>query len=699
MKGRRFIYDTKTSNISFRQTAIDLKNLGVKNNLFFLKLYDESLQGIDPHSPFLPQETIMRIIQECVINPWYFLRECVYLPSQGGSTMRFELHRANLAMVFLLLNGIDNYTTIPRQKGKTQSAAAIILWSFLFGTTNSQMLFVNIKEDGAIENLNRVKAQRDLLPEYMQFKVAIDEDGKLIAGTNKNTKSLINYSNKNKIVVAASASSLAKAEQIGRGYSQPLQYYDEFEFTNFNSTIVEAAGPAYAKAAINAEKNHGIYGRIFTSTPGNLEDQMGQEAAIMIDGMCRFSETMYDKYYNEGKDALKEYIRKNSTNSIVYIEYQYQQLGEDERWFYEMCRSVNFKPDKIKREVLIQRISTSSLSPFSPEDLIALDHYRSTPVEERYIMPDYKLDIYEKINKEKCYFIGVDVSNGYGQDNSAVIVLDPYEMQIVAEFKSPFIGVPDLIKFLRILIKMHIPRGILCIERNMNGESVIAFLRKSDVRHALYYDYQKELCDSQVEDKLDSKGLLKLEAARRRLFGVYTQGRSRTAMFTLLDKYMNEKKDLFRGREVISDIKKLIKKNNKIVAGTGHHDDCIMALLIALYVIAYGKQLNRFGFYPGEFIPDSIIKEEDDKHILMQALEEIPELKELYGEIHNQTSDDYDRMLMQSMSYREISEEEQTYTTKSGVRVTTRSYTDSDNDDPNSGYVSLPDDFLSFLNS
>lgn len=699
MRARKFIYDTKTTNVSFRQTAIDLKNLGIKNNLFFLKLYDESLQGIDPHSPFLPQETIIKIIQECVINPWYFLRECVYLPAQGGTTMRFELHRANLAMIFLLLNGIDTYTTIPRQKGKTQSAVAGVLWTFLFGTTNSQMLFVNIKEEGAIENLNRLKAQRDLLPEYMQFKVAVDDEGKLIAGTNKHTKSLINYTNKNKIIVAPSASSLARAEQIGRGYSQPVQYYDEFEFINFNSTIVEAAGPAYAKSAINAAKNNGIYGRIFTSTPGNLEDASGKEAAIMIDGMCRFSDTFYDKFATDGKEALKEYIRKNSKNSIVYIEYSYKQLGEGESWFYEMCRSVNFKPEKIKREILIQRISSSSLSPFSPDDLLALEHYVTSPIEERYIMPDYKLDIYEKINKEKCYFVGVDVSNGYGQDNSAVVVFDPYEMQIIAEFKSPFIGVPDLIKFLRILIKMHIPRGILCIERNMNGESVISFLRKSDVRHAIYYDHQKELCDSQIEDKLDNKGLLKLEAARRRLFGVYTQGKSRTAMFLLLDKYMNEKKDLFRGREVISDIKKLIKKNNKIIAGPGHHDDCIMALLIALYVLAYGKQLNRFGYYAGEFIPESITKEVDDKQAIMSALEEIPELKQLYGEVHNLTSDDYDKELMRAMSHREITEEEHTYKTKSGVKVTTRSYTDSDNEDPNAGYTSLPDDFLNFLNS
>ena len=223
---RKYIIDTKTRNISFKQTAADLNRLGIKNNLFFLRLYDPSLQGVDPHSPLLSEGMAIKIINECIINPWYYLREVARIPEQGGTSMPFQLHRGNLAVVFLFLNGIDNYITIPRQKGKTQSICAILLWAFLFGTTNSEFLFVNIKEDGAINNLNRLKAQRDLLPEFLQFKVRLTDDGRLVPGTNKNIKSLENFSNGNKIVVASSASSVSKADQIGRGYSQPIQYYD-----------------------------------------------------------------------------------------------------------------------------------------------------------------------------------------------------------------------------------------------------------------------------------------------------------------------------------------------------------------------------------------------------------------------------------------------------------------------------------------
>lgn len=696
---RNYIIDTKTTNLSFRQTAADLHRLGIKNNLFMLRLYDKDLQGVDPFSPLLSQPTIMKIINECIINPWYYLREIARIPEQGGTSIPFQLHRGNLAVVFLFINGIDNYITIPRQKGKTQSILSILLWAFLFGTTNSEMLFVNIKEDGAINNLNRLKAQRDELPKYLQSNVVVDDDGRIVPGTDRNVKKLTNFGNKNKIVVASSASSVTKADSIGRGYTQPIQYYDEVEFINHIATIMEAAGPAFEKASQNAKKNGAIYGRLFSSTPGDLDSGPGQDAATILENSCRFTEKMYDIFAENGKLALEEYVRHNSANGIVYIEFNYHQLGEDEEWFHRMARVVNNKPEKIKRELLLQRISGSTLSPFSPEDIMALESNKADPIEERFIMPNFKLDIYEPLNPQKCYFVGVDVSNGYGQDNSAVIILDPYQLKIVAEFKSPYIGVPDLVKFLRLLVKKVIPRAILCIERNMNGESVISFLRESDVRHSVYYDYVKELCEGTVEDKLDPKGLLKLEAARRRLFGVYTQGNSRKAMFLLLDKYMVESKELFRGRDVINDIKKLIMKKGKIQAGPGAHDDCIMALLICLYVYHYGKQLNRFGFYRGEFIPDEVKSEEDEQKEIAQILEDIPELKQIYGEPQAlKTSDDYEIDIMKEiMKNQRMIASNNYYDSENDMIVRTENLNE-DLEDPMGGYSDIGADFFTMLN-
>ena len=239
---RKFIYDVNTSNISFVQTAVDLKKLGIKNNMFFLKLYDPALRGVDPYDPDISNDMIVRIINECIINPWYYLREVARIPDQGNPKgVPYLLNRANLAATWCFLNGIDHYLVIPRQIGKTESTIASITWAFLFGTTNSEMMFLNITADRAYANLAKVKDQRSLLPPYLQFKIAFDDEGKEIKGTD-NTKSLKNASNGNSIVTKPSARGIESAERIGRGSSQVIQYYDEFEFISYIKTIMEAAG-------------------------------------------------------------------------------------------------------------------------------------------------------------------------------------------------------------------------------------------------------------------------------------------------------------------------------------------------------------------------------------------------------------------------------------------------------------------------
>ena len=114
----KYTYDIDTPNMTFIQTAKDLKSLGIKNCMFFLKLYDRNLVGVDPHDPDLSPEMQMRMISECTVNPWYFLRECVRIPDQGNPRgVPYKLNRANLALSWCVLNSIDVYEVIPRQIG------------------------------------------------------------------------------------------------------------------------------------------------------------------------------------------------------------------------------------------------------------------------------------------------------------------------------------------------------------------------------------------------------------------------------------------------------------------------------------------------------------------------------------------------------------------------------------------------------
>ena len=121
--------DTATQNLSFIKMAIQLNKMGVRNNTFFLSLYDKDLIGVDPHN--LQDESLElrgRIAQECKINYWYFIREVVRVVSSGSEGIRFILNRANLAQAWLFLNSINGFLTMPRQIGKTIGGVSILDW-------------------------------------------------------------------------------------------------------------------------------------------------------------------------------------------------------------------------------------------------------------------------------------------------------------------------------------------------------------------------------------------------------------------------------------------------------------------------------------------------------------------------------------------------------------------------------------------
>ena len=599
LQQRKYSVHTDTRNISFIQTAKDLKVLGIKNHYFFLKLYDTSLRKVDPYSPFLTEDIMIRILNECVINPWYFIRECSKIPDQGGKGIPFLLSRGNLADIWCFLNGIPFYDIKPRQTGKTQSNLAILLWSFLFGTSNSEFMFIGKDQEFANLNLDRLKKQRELLPTFMQFKKYISEEGKAQTGDD-NVKSISNVHNNNKIVTKPRAASAEKAEGIGRGCSQPIHLFDEVEFTPHIKTIIEASGPAYAKAATNAKRNGAIYGRILLSTPGDLDSAPAKEAMEIVSGMCKWSETFYDKKIGE----VEEYIEKSSTNNLVYIEYNHKQLGLDDEWVKETAKSLLNNPIKIKREIYLKRIRGSEISPFDQEDLEAIDDLRGEVKEEIYINKFFKLDIYTRLERSKVYIVAVDVGTGTGNDKTAVTIIDPYSETPVAELESPYISTEDIKKILGYIVRKLIPRGILCIERNHVGAAVIEGLKETGYNANLYFDHTKELTGN-IDDGVDSKGFLKQQAFNRRLYGVYTEKASRELMMNILFERVAKYKGKFICNGIINDLLNLTKnKNGKIEALSGQHDDNIMSFLIGLYVLYYGNNLERYGFVRGH-IPDA----------------------------------------------------------------------------------------------
>ena len=279
--GTRYYIDTTTKNISFLQTAADLKKVGVKNNLFMLKIYNRDLVGVDPYDPNLSKGQISAIMMECMINPYYYLREVARIPEQGGSVgvgsgSHFILHRGNLAMTFCFLHCIDCYLLLSRQCYKTHSTIALFEWAYLFGTTNSQFNFLNKSQGDSDANLSKFKAHKSVLPIWMQQNYNfVESDGEMkIKKGMDNVRTIKNPVTGNWIESKPSARTEEAADGIGRGNTSAFIWFDEFEFINYISVIMAASGPAYVRAAEIANKNKALHCRVITTTPKHITGRL-----------------------------------------------------------------------------------------------------------------------------------------------------------------------------------------------------------------------------------------------------------------------------------------------------------------------------------------------------------------------------------------------------------------------------------------
>lgn len=262
-------YDLGTPNKSFLQLAKDLKTVGVKNYYFALQIYDYSLANVDPHAcdkdghTTLSRDQISRVLTECARNPWYFLREVVRIPDQGGTSVPYKANRGNIAQAWCIYRGIDSWLCLPRQQGKTQSALAFQVWMYIFGTSNSTFIFINKDGDNAKTNLKRMQDIIDLLPEYMRCESILSEEGKRVKA-KQNATEIGNPVNGNNVIIKPKATSYDSALSIARGLTAPILHFDEPEFTNHIKTIVSNSVSTFETAASNAKRNHAMFGRIFT---------------------------------------------------------------------------------------------------------------------------------------------------------------------------------------------------------------------------------------------------------------------------------------------------------------------------------------------------------------------------------------------------------------------------------------------------
>lgn len=600
-------YQLSTSNRSFVEMHWWLKSQGRQNNKFFLQLYDVALANINPRDPNLNDHWKMRILRECTINEWYYIREIVRIPDSGGTVgggAPFRLDRGNLALLFCLQHNWNVFLEEPRQFGKTTGAVVHYSWVFNFGTTNSKMMFIHKKHDGSKENLQRLKDIRDTLPSYLRMNQRIVEDGKRLKAVD-NATTLEHLFNGNKILTMPGARNASNANNLGRGATMPIHWYDEYAFMLYNKTIYNAATPAY-KAASKSAREHGKpYGILITTTPGILTTDEGVNAYKTRNAATDFNEEFYDLTPAQ----LEEIRRANTSSSFFHIRYTYQQLGATDEYLKEMVIDLEKDWDAIRREVLLEWAITNNNSPFTKQDLDVVKGLVRAPKQQiRLGNPGspYYLNVYGDANiRIDPPIIGVDVSGGYEQDSSAITIIDSRTTKVLATFNCNFISIDNLAKVIYEIVVKYMPSAIINIERNGGfGASLLQKLIPTKLKRNLYF----EIKDRIIEERNDGFNTVKRKK-KCKCFGFDNTHQSRELLMEILRDRMENHKDKFIADIIYNELCTLeIKKNGRIEHANNAHDDQVFSMLMALYVWYEGKNLmENFGLQVRQIYTDKNI--------------------------------------------------------------------------------------------
>ena len=334
-----------------------------------------------------------------------------------------------------LINTYHNYrfsiSLMPRQSGKSTSAAGYLLWYAMF-VPDSTILIAAHKYTGAQEIMQRVRYAYENCPDYIK------------AGATTYNKGNLDFENGSRIVSATTT------ENTGRGMSITLLYLDEFAFVR--PSIAREFWTAITPTLSTGGK------AIITSTPNSDEDQF----AFIWKGA------------NKTEDEFGNTTELGVNGFRAYRASWDEQPGRDQKWANEMKAQLG--EDRFRREIGCEFI-------IADETLIN----PSTLIDLQGIEPITRMGQvrwYQKPVKGNIYTVALDPSIGTGNDPAAIQIFEANTVTQIGEWKHNKTDIPTQIKLMAQINKYIVectgePNNLYySVENNSIGEAALVSLNE-----------------------------------------------------------------------------------------------------------------------------------------------------------------------------------------------------------------------------
>ena len=183
---------------------------------------------------------------DLVNGPHNFLDNFFYIQHPVKGKLKYKAFDYQRRLIDSYHQHRFNVNLLPRQTGKTTTAAGYLLWYAMF-VPDSTILVAAHKHTGAQEIMSRIRYAYELCPDHIR------------CGATSYNKQSLEFDNGSRIVAQTTT------ETTGRGMSLSLLYADEFAFVppNVASEFWTSISPTLATGGK----------AIITSTPNSDEDQ------------------------------------------------------------------------------------------------------------------------------------------------------------------------------------------------------------------------------------------------------------------------------------------------------------------------------------------------------------------------------------------------------------------------------------------
>lgn len=596
------IPDWDTRNPYFKDFAAKLHyESGISNCLWPISLLDPSLAGLDPFDPSLSIEQKFAVKNECYNNIWYYLRECLLIPpavGEGGNP--FRANRANMSLIWSYCNHIDYLLIQPRQTGKSISSDALSSWLLYIKYRNTRIGLVTKSDELRAENAKRLRNIKEYLPPYL---VVNDRNDSL-------NDSLVTYKKRgNRYAIAVSRADENGAYRVGRGNTTPTNIWDEAPYIA-NIRIAYTACMASGDAVIREAAKKGLpFGSIITTTAGKQDDRDGKFVYEMWAKAARWADSYYDC---TDEDDLRERVKRNCKGRKILFNgtWSHLQVGVSNEQHYENMAKNAAEGEDADRDYFNIWTVGGLKNPLD-KDVLKRIVDSAMYAENSEVMPGgfvmhWFLSRDELARKKEYSFVlGGDTSEGGGRDALTLVALDPADLSVMGISVVSEALIPRYGEFLFEVLKAY-PNSVYIPERKSTGQTFIDYLCIK--LHAAGIDPFKRIYNT-IVDNHDVKPdeFMEIRASmqhrddafyvrRKTKFGFNTGTVTRRTLYTEILKIAAKKGAAgVRDKTLISELMGLEEKNGRVDHASGGHDDTVIAWLLTVWLLVYGRNLSYYG--------------------------------------------------------------------------------------------------------